>query len=169
MLVLFPQFHISGQWTGVLAPLTVGGSAVLLERFTASGFCAQVTRYGITQTTLLSAMVPFLIAAPERPDDADTTLRKVVMAPVIAEAARNLWLHTGDMHRQDESGHPAALHAELRERLPYFMVPRYLEFYGDLPRTPTQRIQKSELRSAGLTAATWDAQAHGVEARHTDR
>lgn len=319
VLVPFPQFHISGQWTGVLAPLMVGGSAVLVERFSASAFWDQVRRYGITQTTLLSAMVPFLTGQEEQPGDADTTLRKVVMAPVIAGAAaferrfgvsvascygqteaclpivswygsskpgacgwvrpefevrlvdehdrdvppgqvgelivrarephasmieylgapeatvakwRNLWLHTGDMHRRDSDGlfyfvdrsndvirrrgenvssleieaeiqrvpqvqmvavvgidspdleqeikacivlapgaviTAAGLHAELRVRLPYFMVPRYLEFHADLPRTPTQRVQKSSLRMAGVTKATWDARAHGAEARHTDR
>jgi carnitine-CoA ligase len=319
VLVPFPQFHISGQWTGVLAPLMVGGSAVLVERFSASTFWADVRRYGITQTTLLSAMVPFLMGQPERADDAETTLRKVVMAPVIAESAsfelrfglsiascygqteaclpvvswygtttpaacgwarpefevrlvdendlevapgqvgelvvrarepylsmveyldapaatvakwRNLWLHTGDMHRQDETGQfyfvdrrgdvlrrrgenissleleaeiqrvpqvqmvavvgidspdleqeikaclvlkPGAtvthadLHAEFISRLPYFMVPRYLEFYDDLPRTPTQRIQKSSLRAAGVTDATWDARAHSLEPRHSGR
>jgi crotonobetaine/carnitine-CoA ligase len=41
-------------------------------------------------------------------------------------------------------------------RLPYFAVPRYLEFVDSLPRTPTQKIRKSELRAAGITATTLD-------------
>ncbi len=42
------------------------------------------------------------------------------------------------------------------ERMPYFAVPRYLEFMPELPKTPNLKIQKQKLRDAGLTAATWD-------------
>lgn len=48
------------------------------------------------------------------------------------------------------------------ERLPSFMVPRYIEVVDELPRTPTGKIAKHELRSMGdqgLTPATWDRQA----------
>jgi crotonobetaine/carnitine-CoA ligase len=47
-------------------------------------------------------------------------------------------------------------------RMPYFMVPRYLEAVGDLPRTPSEKVQKKVLRDRGVTAATWDRLAHGV-------
>jgi crotonobetaine/carnitine-CoA ligase len=43
--------------------------------------------------------------------------------------------------------------------MPYFMVPRYLEFFDQLPKTPTEKIQKQLLRTRGLTAATHDRQA----------
>lgn len=46
--------------------------------------------------------------------------------------------------------------AECRRRLPYFAVPRYLELAGRLPRTPTNRVKKSELRARGVGAATVD-------------
>jgi crotonobetaine/carnitine-CoA ligase len=36
------------------------------------------------------------------------------------------------------------------ERLPEFMVPRYVEFRDELPRTPTGRIEKYRLREEGL-------------------
>jgi crotonobetaine/carnitine-CoA ligase len=48
------------------------------------------------------------------------------------------------------------------ERLPYFAVPRYIEFRADLPRSETGRITKSALRSDGVTDATWDREAAGV-------
>jgi crotonobetaine/carnitine-CoA ligase len=50
----------------------------------------------------------------------------------------------------------------LRERMPYFMVPRYIEFASELPKTPTGKIQKYELRSHGITATTWDRVAAGI-------
>lgn len=51
----------------------------------------------------------------------------------------------------------AGLLGYLRERLPYFMVPRYVRFLESLPKTPTEKIQKQALRSAGVTADTYDA------------
>jgi crotonobetaine/carnitine-CoA ligase len=44
-------------------------------------------------------------------------------------------------------------------KLPSFMVPRYIEFVGELPRTPTDKVAKHELRARGdqgLTPETWD-------------
>ncbi|MFR9806060.1 AMP-binding protein [Pseudonocardia sp. RS010] len=43
-----------------------------------------------------------------------------------------------------------ALHAWLREQLPRYMVPRYLEARPDLPRTPSQRVEKYKLAADGL-------------------
>jgi crotonobetaine/carnitine-CoA ligase len=50
----------------------------------------------------------------------------------------------------------------LAERVPYFAIPRYIEFRSDLPRNPVGRVLKYELRSEGVTAATWDREAAGV-------
>ncbi len=47
--------------------------------------------------------------------------------------------------------------------MPYFMVPRYIEFRDDLPRTPTQKVRKVELRADGLAPATWDREAAGFK------
>ena len=53
---------------------------------------------------------------------------------------------------------PAALHAWLTGKLPKFMVPRYIQV-GALPRNATtQRIKKFELRAAGVSSTTWDAE-----------
>lgn len=60
---------------------------------------------------------------------------------------------------------PEALIAFLGDRLPYFMVPRYLEFASELPKTPTGKIQKYTLRARGVTAATWDRVQAGVSVR----
>ena len=42
----------------------------------------------------------------------------------------------------------------MADRMPYFMVPLYVRYVDALPKTPTQRVRKSELREAGLTADT---------------
>ena len=45
------------------------------------------------------------------------------------------------------------------ERVPYFALPRYIEFRADLPRNPVGRVLKYQLREDGVTAATWDREA----------
>ena len=38
------------------------------------------------------------------------------------------------------------------EKLPYFAVPRYVEILPELPKTPTAKVRKNELRErAGAT------------------
>jgi crotonobetaine/carnitine-CoA ligase len=51
---------------------------------------------------------------------------------------------------------PAALARWCEERMAAFMVPRYIRFVPALPKTPTERVQKFELRREGVTADTWD-------------
>ncbi len=41
-------------------------------------------------------------------------------------------------------------------RLPYFAVPRYLRFMAELPKTPSEKVRKVELRAAGVATGTHD-------------
>jgi len=50
-----------------------------------------------------------------------------------------------------------------KDRMPYFAVPRYVEFMDKLPKTPTERIQKYILKQAGVTDATWDREKAGIK------
>jgi carnitine-CoA ligase len=47
--------------------------------------------------------------------------------------------------------------------LPYFAVPRYLEFVADLPTTENGKVQKYKLRLRGITERTWDRDAVGYK------
>jgi crotonobetaine/carnitine-CoA ligase len=49
------------------------------------------------------------------------------------------------------------------DRMPYFAVPRYVEFMDKLPKTPTERIQKYLLKQAGVTENTWDQEKAGIK------
>ncbi len=51
---------------------------------------------------------------------------------------------------------PATLLEWCVERMPYFAVPRYLRVMDHLPKTPTERVRKVELRDAGITPDTFD-------------
>ncbi len=42
------------------------------------------------------------------------------------------------------------------DKVPYYALPRYIEFRESLPRNPQGRVLKYELREEGKTAATWD-------------
>ncbi|WP_226998452.1 AMP-binding protein [Tardibacter chloracetimidivorans] len=48
------------------------------------------------------------------------------------------------------------------DRLPYFALPRYIEFRADLPKSPVGRVLKYELRDQGVTAGTWDFESSGI-------
>ena len=57
---------------------------------------------------------------------------------------------------------PKALIEFLIPRMAHFMVPRYVRVEPDLPKTPTNKIQKVELRKEGATPDTWDREAAGI-------
>src|SRR5690606_22618422 len=60
---------------------------------------------------------------------------------------------------------PAALLEFLRPRMAHFMLPRYVRIVSELPKTPTAKVQKAELRRAGVTPDTWDREAAGIKVR----
>ena len=60
---------------------------------------------------------------------------------------------------------PAALLAFLQPRMAHFMLPRYVRIADELPKTPTAKVQKAELRRDGVTRDTWDRQAAGITVR----
>ena len=50
-------------------------------------------------------------------------------------------------------------------RMPYFAVPRYLEYVDALPVTENGKVTKYKLRERGITAATWDREKAGYKLR----
>jgi carnitine-CoA ligase len=60
---------------------------------------------------------------------------------------------------------PRELTEFLIGRLPHFMVPRFVRVVELLPKTQTNRVQKTELRREGLTAECWDREAAGLKVR----
>lgn len=66
--------------------------------------------------------------------------------------------------RPGASCRPEELARFCAEHLPYFCVPRYIEFVDDLPATPSGKVQKYLLRERGVTDRTWDAQSAGFTA-----
>jgi carnitine-CoA ligase len=51
---------------------------------------------------------------------------------------------------------PEELWEHCDSRIPSFAVPRFLRFVQELPKTPSQRVQKAKLRELGITPETHD-------------
>ncbi len=54
---------------------------------------------------------------------------------------------------------PVELSEFLIDKMPYFMVPRYIRIMDNLPKTPSEKVLKVDLRTEGITADTWDREA----------
>lgn len=56
---------------------------------------------------------------------------------------------------------PLELMTFCEPRMPYFAIPRFLDFVPELPRTENGKVQKFKLRERGPGAKTWDREAAG--------
>jgi crotonobetaine/carnitine-CoA ligase len=50
--------------------------------------------------------------------------------------------------------------------MPFYCVPRYVEYIDALPKTPTDKIQKHKLRDTGVNEKTWDRLEAGCLVEH---
>ncbi|SHN40080.1 AMP-binding protein [Cryptosporangium aurantiacum] len=64
--------------------------------------------------------------------------------------------------RAGEDLDPEALIHFLVPRMPYHMVPRFVEVVDELPKTPTMKVRKAELRERGNSPGTWDREVAGI-------
>ena len=80
-----PLFHSNALFAG-WAPAVVGGMTMALRRrFSASGMLEDVRDLGVTYFNYVGKPLAYVLATPERPDDADNPL-KVVFGNEAAEA-----------------------------------------------------------------------------------
>jgi fatty-acyl-CoA synthase len=75
--VSMPLFHSNAVLVGWSVSLACRGSMVLRRRFSASGFLPDIRRYGATYANYVGKPLSYVLATPERPDDADNSLRAV--------------------------------------------------------------------------------------------
>ncbi len=311
-----PLFHVAGKWGACYATLIMGATLAIPDKFSLSNFWQDVKDFRATTSLLPGVVASLLYSQPETDQDANSTLIKGCMVPLIPEfeqfktrfgmrismaygstecgapmvhpmnipvtdrrsvgrlksdlyevaivdeqdkalpageigeivvrskepwimmlgywhrpeatskAWRNLWFHSGDAGFKDEQGnyffvdrindcirrrgenvsssevegiiisHPSILEcavypvpSELTEdeimvsiilkpntclaaeelieylqgKMPYFMVPRFVEFSQDLPKTATGKVKKKELSDIGVVESTWDCVAAGIK------
>ncbi|KWF68810.1 ATP-dependent acyl-CoA ligase [Burkholderia pseudomultivorans] len=63
--------------------------------------------------------------------------------------------------REGEALDPLDLVKYCEPRLPYFAVPRFIDFATELPKTENGKIKKYQLREQGVTPTTWDLERSG--------
>jgi fatty-acyl-CoA synthase len=72
--VSMPLFHSNAVVAGWAVALS-SGAAIVPARFSASGFLDDVRHYGATYMNYVGKPLAYVLATPERPDDADNPLR----------------------------------------------------------------------------------------------
>ena len=72
-----PMFHSNAIMAGWGPALASGATIALARRFSASGFLTDVRRYAATYANYVGKPLAYVLATPERPDDADNPLRTV--------------------------------------------------------------------------------------------
>ena len=73
-----PLYHATGLLIGWGAVLCGGASAFVRRRFSASSFLAEVRRYETNCFVYIGEICRYLLQQPERPDDADNPLERVI-------------------------------------------------------------------------------------------
>jgi len=85
-----PLFHTNSLMAGLAPALVAGASLSLARRFSASRFLPDVRRYGATWFNYTGKLLAYLLATPQRDDDADNSLRIAFGnegSPHVVEAA----------------------------------------------------------------------------------
>jgi fatty-acyl-CoA synthase len=73
-----PFFHSSSLFTGWASALSVGIPIVTRSKFSASNTLPDVRRTGATMITYTGKVLNYILATPQRPDDADNSLRLAI-------------------------------------------------------------------------------------------
>jgi carnitine-CoA ligase len=79
---VLPMYNSAAWVTSLFRALLVGVPLAIDTSFSVSNFWERVKYYGATQIFTLGAMHMFLWNAPEKPDDADNSLNKIMAVPM---------------------------------------------------------------------------------------
>ena len=71
-----PLFHSNAVMVGFATSVAAGAAMALRRRFSASGFLPDLRRYGCTYMPYVGKPLSYVLATPERPDDAENPLRR---------------------------------------------------------------------------------------------
>jgi len=88
-LTALPLFHVNAQAMSLFGALTVGGTLILVEEFSASRFWGQVRAHAATQTAVVAMQLRTLIAQPPAPDERDHQLRRLFFAINVTDQEKD--------------------------------------------------------------------------------
>lgn len=76
-LIFLPLFHVNSQYYTSMAMLTVGGSIILLERFSANTFWDTVSKYNPTVSSFVATIIKILLRLPKHPYENQHNIRQI--------------------------------------------------------------------------------------------
>ncbi|GLZ04185.1 putative fatty-acid-CoA ligase FadD [Actinomadura sp. NBRC 104412] len=72
--IAMPLFHGNALMANLAMAVHAGATVAMRRKFSASGFLPDVRRYGVTYFNYVGRALAYILATPERPDDADNPL-----------------------------------------------------------------------------------------------
>jgi fatty-acyl-CoA synthase len=183
LYLAMPMFHSNAVMAGWGPALVSGGSMALARRFSASRFLDDVRRYGATYMNYVGKPLAYVLATPERPDDAENPLRiafgneasdkdieafgrrfgcwvqdgfgSTENAVIISRAPGTSQVMAGVVLREGSGLGPSGF-ADFLGAPPGLgtkMWPRYVRCADELPSAATNKILKRELVRQGVAGA----------------
>jgi carnitine-CoA ligase len=86
LLAILPMFHINALFYSLAGALAAGATLILLPRFSASTFWADVARTGATEANTIAAVSNILLRRPRSEFVPGHALRKIYGAPLSPES-----------------------------------------------------------------------------------
>ncbi|MGI9210300.1 MAG: long-chain-fatty-acid--CoA ligase, partial [Rhodococcus sp. (in: high G+C Gram-positive bacteria)] len=103
-----PMFHSNAIMAGWGVALAAESGVALRRRFSASGFVTDLRKFGVTYANYVGKPLSYIVATPERADDADNRLRIMYgnegTAPAVAEFTRRFGARVVDGFGSTEGG-----------------------------------------------------------------
>jgi crotonobetaine/carnitine-CoA ligase len=69
----------------------------------------------------------------------------------------------------EETLTPSEFFAFIRDQVPYFAIPRYVDLRGSLPANALGRVMKHVLRAEGVPSEAWDLEQQGLVVHRDER
>jgi carnitine-CoA ligase len=88
LLTALPLFHVNAQAITLMNSLTLGATAIVLEKYSARRYIEQVRRHRVTHISIVAMVLRTLLAQPARPTDRAHALRRVSYAINVTDAER---------------------------------------------------------------------------------
>jgi fatty-acyl-CoA synthase len=106
--VCMPLFHSNAVMVGWAPSIVYGASIGLARKFSASGWLPDVRRYRSTYWNYTGKPLAYILATPEKPDDADNTLRVAYgnegSPQLVSGFASRFGVHVIDAYGATEGG-----------------------------------------------------------------
>jgi fatty-acyl-CoA synthase len=104
--IAMPLFHGNAVMANLAMATYAGATMALRRRFSATGFLPDIRKYGVTYFNYVGRALAYILATPERPDDADNPLATVfgteASARDMAEFGRRFGCHVIESYGSSE-------------------------------------------------------------------